>query len=170
MKIKNIQQAFYNRTFQRYEIVAPNIYLDWQFNEMDLMALRRSGYIDEIEIKLSRSDYLADFKKTVDVKSAYRCLIDNRYSHEGHYKKFKHEALQEGMPNCNYFSFLMPDELAEKCDIPEYAGLYTCKVDNAGHIRVREVKPAPLLHKRKITEKMKYQIGRKMAYRYWHAV
>jgi hypothetical protein len=63
----------------------------------------------------------------------------------------------------------MSEELAEKCDIPEYAGLYIYNT-NAGDIRIREVKVAPLLHKRKITEKMKYQIGRKMAYRYWQVV
>ena len=36
---------------------------------MDLFGFRKgSGFTDEIEIKLSRSDYLADFKKTTYVK------------------------------------------------------------------------------------------------------
>ena len=169
MKVKDIQLAFYQKTFQRYEIVAPNIYLDWQFNEMDLMGLRRSGYTDEIEIKVSRSDYLADFKKTVKVKSQYQCVINDSYSHSGYFDKLKHEAIKEGMPHCNYFSFLMPEELADKCDIPDYAGLYICRVDNAGRLRVFEKKTAPLLHRRKISERKKYEIGRKMVYRYWHA-
>jgi len=131
----------------------PNIFMDW-CNEMDLMGLRRSGYIDEIEIKLSRSDFLADFKKTVRLDGC---------------NELKHELLPLGQAKSNYFAFLMPEELAEKCEIPEYAGLYTCRVDKVGNVRVSEARTAPLLHKRKITENMKYQIGKKMAYRYWHA-
>lgn len=165
---KDLQIAFYQDTSQRYEIVAPNIYLDWEFNEMDLFALRRSGYVDEIEIKLSKSDFLADFKKTVTVESNYQCIIADNSSYEGFYEMAKHEALQKGLPHCNYFSFLMPEELAEKCDIPEHAGLYIYRIDNAGYSRVREIKKAKLLHKRKISERLKYEVGRKMAYRYWH--
>ena len=167
--IRSIQKAFYNETFQRYEIVAPNIYLDWQFNEMDLLGLRKSGYIDEIEIKLSKSDFLADFKKTVQVKSSYKCIVSERYAYDGYFKKTKHHAIKDGLPHCNYFSFLMPEDLAKKCEIPEYAGLYLYKIDKFGDGKVREVKTAPLLHKRKISDRFKYEIGRKMAYRYWNA-
>ena len=42
MDVKSMQQAFYRHTLQRYEIVAPNIYLDWKFNEMDIIAIRKS--------------------------------------------------------------------------------------------------------------------------------
>jgi hypothetical protein len=82
VKIKDIQRAFYYKTYQRYEMVAPNIYID-QNNEMDLMGLRRSGYIDEIEIKLSKSDFQADFKKTVRIKSVYPCIVSENYQYSG---------------------------------------------------------------------------------------
>lgn len=167
MKVKEIQLGFYRHTFQRYEMVAPNIYLDWQFNEMDLMGLRRSGYIDEVEIKTSKSDFLADFRKTVDIRSEGVCLAPG-HNYTGHFKKLKHEALPEGLPHCNYFSFLMPEEIAEKCDIPDYAGLYVCRLTRDNVVLVREKKKAPLLHKRKISDRMKYEVARKMAYRYWH--
>lgn len=165
--IKEIGRAFYSYSFGRYEIVAPNIFLDWQFNEMDLLGIRRSGYIDEIEIKLSRADYLADFKKVVKIQSNYECIVSESYSHTGYYRKLKHKALNDGEAHCNYFSFLLSEDLIEKCNIPDYAGLYSANIDKNGICRIKELKPAKLLHKRRISEKMKYDIGRKMAHRFW---
>ena len=85
----------------------------------------------------------------------------------------KHDCLKEGLNHCNYFSFLIPRELEDKCEIPEYAGLYvyyegrTSSGKGTGNIIIREVKSAKLLHKRKIDDRLKYEIGRKMTYRYW---
>lgn len=165
-----MQKAFYRHTFQRYELVAPNIFIDFQFNEMDIFGLRRSGYVDEVEIKLSRTDFLADFRKMVRVKSLYRCIYENGYTHSGYYYKPKHDALTEGLPHCNYFSFFMPKELVSECKLPNHAGLYTYYIDNAGTGKVRELKKAPRLHKRKISEHIKYEVGRKMAFRYWNKI
>lgn len=154
--IKEMQIHFYYHTLQRYELLAPNVYPDWKLGEMDLMGIHKSGFVDEIEIKLSRSDFLADFKKTVkidDTNGEYWWSTEDR---------LKHETLPEGLNHCNYFSFLMPEELAEKCDIPKYAGLYTFKDG-----RIKEVKKAPRLHSRKISIELKYSIAKKMAYRYW---
>ena len=160
---KELQAAFYYANWQRFEIIAPNIYLDWQFNEMDLLCLRKSGYVDEVEVKLTKQDFLADFRKTVKVKGD---LIKTHWGSEYHeyVDKPKHELLAEGVPHCNRFSFLVPDELKEKIEIPDYAGLYVFK-----NGRVHELKAATLLHKRKISTEHKLQIGRKMAYRYWNA-
>ena len=163
-----MQTAFYYHTSQRYEILAPNIYLDWEFNEADLLGVRKSGYIDEIEIKRSRADFLADFKKTVQIKLGEKPQISNNFRRTK--QKLKHDALKCGETNCNYFSFLIPEELVDKCEIPEYAGLYVYKIDRFGDGRVHEVKRAKLLHKRKISENNKYSIGRKMAYRFWNVV
>ena len=163
-----MQKAFYQHTFQRYELTAPNVYPDWEFNEMDIFALRRSGYIDEIEIKRSKADFLADFKKTIKVKG--KKIHRGSYSYDEYIDILKHDAFEYGIPHCNYFSFLIPEDLVDKCDIPEYAGLYVYKVNRHGEGRVTEIKTAKLLHKRKISNDMKYAIARKMAYRYWKAI
>lgn len=163
---RDLQLAFYKHTVQRYEIVAPNIHLDWQFNEMDILGLRRSGYVDEVEIKLTRSDFLADFKKKVKVKDGKIEIVPGHF-HTNFVDTPKHDAVKQGLAHCNYFSFLMPESLADKCEIPEYAGLYIYKERSNWIV---EVKKAPLLHKRKISEQLKYEIGRKMAYRYWNKV
>lgn len=165
MNTKDMQFAFYQHTFQRYEIVAPNIYLDWQFNEMDIIAIRKSGYVDEIEIKTSKADFQADFRKTVSVQDGFEQI--GPHSYKNYTVRPKHDCLIEGLNHSNYFSFLIPEELEEKVNIPHYAGLYVARTDRNGIVRVHEKKSALLLHKRKISENHKYQIGRKMAYRYW---
>jgi len=160
-----MQSAFYQHTFQRYEIVAPNIFLDWRFNEMDIIAIRKSGFIDEIEIKTSKADFKADFKKTVTVLDG--CREAGGFKIPNNVERLKHDCLVEGLNYCNYFSFLIPVELVDEVTIPNYAGLYIARTDRDGIVRVHEEKPAIRLHTRKASEKQKYQIGRKMAYRYW---
>jgi len=164
-----MQKAFYNHTYQRYDIVAPNIFLTWS-NEMDLLGFRRSGYIDEIEIKISTSDFKADFKKSCRVKGVIKENSWGVGSYQEYIEIFKHDALEHGLIAPNYFSFLIPEELIDKCIIPEYAGLYVFRIDNAGIGRVREERRAPLLHKRKISDQKRYEIGRKMAFRYWDLI
>ena len=167
-KANTLEKAFYLSTYERYELIAPNIYLDWGYSELDLMGLRRSGFIDEIEIKVTKSDFNADFKKSLKIQDSL--IQQGKYSHYSRRVVPKHECLPKGLAVCNYFSFLLPEDLAEKVEIPVYAGLYTFYVDNAGIGRVREVKKAPLLHRRKLPLEKKYEIGRKMAYRYWHHI
>lgn len=161
MNEKELIKAYRDSEWQRYELVAPNIYPDWQFKEMDILCIRKSGFVDEIEVKLTKSDFKADFKKTVCIEcEPYRKGRDThltRWNDEN-----KHECLQKGLNICNYFSFLMTEELAEKCDIPDYAGLYVC--DGRW---IRQIKKAKRLHSRKISMELKYKIARKMAYRFW---
>ena len=164
---KELQISFYEANSQRYQITAPNIYLDWEFNEMDICAVRKSGFIDEVEIKLSKSDFNADFKKTIKIDQG---KADKSNQYKGFFEIFKHDAIEHGICHCNRFSFLMPEEIVDKCDIPEYAGLYVYKTWSNGHSRIVESKSAPLLHRRKITDDMKHSIGRKMAYRYWDLI
>jgi len=163
MYADDLINAFYRSQHQRYELVAHNVYPCWRFKEMDIMAIRRSGFIDEIEIKLTRSDYLADFKKTVSIK--VEKYFDPIKKHNVHSEdRYKHKCLAEGLNRCNYFSFLMPDELAEKCDIPDYAGLYTF---NGRYIT--EIKKPPRLHNRKISLQLKYEIARKLSFKFWQS-
>lgn len=158
----DLQKTFYRYTWQRYELVAPNLYLNGNSNEMDIFAARKSGYVDEIEIKLTLADFKADFKK---IASKY--VPGPPYQR---FEEFKHDLLKKGELDCNYFSFLMPKDLADKCEIPEYAGLYVYYIDRLKRPCISEVKRAPLMHKRKITTEQKYKVVRKMAYRYWDMI
>lgn len=147
IKEKDLQLAFHSSTFGRYELIMPNVHI--LHNEMDIIGVRKSGFVDEVEIKLSKSDFMADFKKT--------------RGHQGN----KHSAIQRGKLLCNYFSYLLPEELVDKCKIPNYAGLYVFKYWNGEKGFVHEVKKPPRLHSRKISDDRKYEIAKKAVFRYW---
>lgn len=160
---KDLQMAFYYANYQKFEFMAPNVYLQHDC-ELDIFGLRKgSGYIDEIEIKMVKSDFKADFNKTVMVRGDF--VVGESWVPSKHANK--HEMLQEGRLPTNRFSFLMPEELAEKVEIPDYAGLYvyTERTD-----RIKHVKRAKLLHKNKISDSLKYKTARKMAFRYWREI
>ena len=109
------------------DIVIPNYYHG--IYEMDVFKLTSSGYIHEFEIKISKSDYMADFKKN-DFK-----------------KELKHDKISQGKRS-NKFFFVVPEGLLSKEDIPNHAGLilYT------KYKTFKIIKPAPLLHKNLFTD------------------
>lgn len=82
----------------RVNIIVPNITWGMGFDyELDMLILTKSGYGYEIEIKISKSDFLADMKK--------------RHFHDS--KKIKK------------FYYAMPDYLLKKCEqhIPDDCGI-----------------------------------------------
>lgn len=160
--VTDLQLAYHRSTFARYEILLPNIH--YLHNEMDLFGFRKSGFSDEIEIKLSKSDFRADFNKTTYVRS-------DKKDFWGDYRDKKvvpkHEAIKNGLYPCNYFSFLMPEKLADQCEIPDHAGLYVFKGWDGKTGYVYEIIKAPRLHGRKINDEAKYEIAKKAVYKVW---
>ena len=151
MKIdaKYLQLKFYNNNIDKFRIIAPNIFLDsGMYTEMDLCCIRKNGYLEEIEVKLTKSDFKLDFKKKAFLGSVVRN---------------KHSSLEAGLLPVNRFSFLMTEELAKTVQIPSYAGLY---VLTTGHF-IRKVKTPKLLHKNKIDKDFIIKTACKMSYRYW---
>lgn len=71
--------------------------------ESDYAALTKSGYWYEVEVKISRSDFFADFKKAE-----------------------KHDILsgRENGLRPNYFAYCVPGGMVSMDEVPEYAGLY----------------------------------------------
>lgn len=102
-----------------YEVVIPNFYVG--LYEMDVFRLMRSGFIVEYEIKVSRSDFRADFGKGT-----------------------KHREITGGLRDCNRFYFVVPKKLVTAAELPSYAGLIWYN----GH-KFEVVRNAPLLHKEK---------------------
>lgn len=162
---KDLQLQFHLSTFGRYEILLPNIH--FLYNEMDLFGFRKnSGFSDEIEIKLSKSDFLADFKKVTYVDGEE--VKGENYSYFQPTQKPKHESIEEGIHPCNYFSFLMPEELSEQCEIPPYAGLYIYGTNRHGQSWIREARKAPRMHSRKLSDEKKYDIAKKAVFKCWN--
>jgi Holliday junction resolvase-like predicted endonuclease len=110
-----------------FRCFAPNISI--RFGEADLLGVRTSGYAEEFEIKVSRSDYMADKRKKC--KHLY-------YADPEKVKQIKAKF----MPN--KFSYVLASGINPH-PIPDYAGMYI--VDKNGMIEC--IKSPPLLHKEK---------------------
>lgn len=98
--------------------------------EADVLGVTLYRMVTEIEVKISLSDYKADFKKVA-----------------------KHERLLYGKhsdirPIPNLFLYACPDGLIK--EVPEYAGLLW--INELGSVMV--VKSAPKLHREKATDKL----------------
>lgn len=112
------------RSNPRYKL--HNLYVfGW---ESDLLFLSKSGVWTEIEIKVSRSDFLADLKKV----EKHSVLADK----QNHMKP-------------NRFFYAVPEGLVLQDEVPDYAGLLW--VMNSGCHFTVAIKPAPSLHNHKIT-------------------
>lgn len=116
-----IQKAICRAEVLKRNIPCENVkylFSDW---EIDVLSLNKGGYLTEFEVKISRSDFLADAKKD---KFFY-------------YNNGKHKL----MPN--RFFYVCPNGLIRIEELPSIAGLIYLH-DN-GTMEV--IKKAPLLHK-----------------------
>jgi len=160
--IKKLLRLYDHR--KRYIIMAPNCYTQ-RDNECDVFAVRRSGYCDEFEVKLSRSNFRADAKKIVRWR---RWKKEDKgwqaYTDMNPAMMHKHQALKMGLMTPNYFWYVMPTELATQvmAEIPPWAGLIAIK----GAVQTVIRKPQRL-HQAKLTDAQKYKLTHKLAYRYW---
>jgi len=133
--------------FKHHKCTLNNAYVFNDNFENDFVTLFESGYIAEIEIKVSRSDFQDDFSGKVP----------------------KHELLKEGtewevIPN--KFYYCTPRGLLLTSMIPSYAGLIEATSDGNGNLSCTIVKEAPFIHKQDVYSKVKDRIFRKLAWRY----
>ncbi len=162
-------RGFMNSFFPRYRLVADNIHIGR--SEYDIVGIRKSGFVDEIEIKVSRADFRADFKKMVQVKNPewddLLPYFENRQRGDKWKWMSKHLALANGLLTPNYFAFLLPPALVDQCepDIPEHAGLYEYAPELLWS-KLRTVIKPKRLHSRKIAHESEMRILRKLSWRY----
>lgn len=126
-----------------YDIILPNFFVGNY--EMDVCKIMQSGYMVEYEIKISKSDFKADFKKN-----------------NGYNGKSKHDNLRIGERPCNRFFFVVPKDLIQPDEVPDHCGLiyYHDKTFTL-------VKNAKLLHKNKQTDRLNFYkaLAFKLAFR-----
>lgn len=115
-----------NCKFSNAHYLVNNVYFfGGGYKETDLLVIQKSGLIFDIEIKISRSDYLADFNK-----------LEKHSILSG-------KSVVEYFPNKFYYA--VPEGLIKSEEIPTYAGLIYIKGNHA-----YEIKAAPFLHKNKL--------------------
>jgi len=169
MNEAEIQDYLQHHFFSGRQYGIPNIYLyEW---ESDFLSVTRAGYMHEYEIKITKADFKADAGKTEKhqiVETGYRELnryeqmvIEDREKHGEAIPKYINVAENNKVPSKrpNYFWYVCPDYVTDV--VPDYAGLIYCKP----YLKI--VKPAPLLHKAKITTEMEKKILSSFYYRYW---
>lgn len=103
--------------------------------EMDVASMSKGGLIWEYEVKISRSDFLADKKRKMT--------------------KFEHYEMKNERTAPNYFCYVCPKGLIKENEIPAYAGLYYYHPDG----KIKWVKSAKKIHKIKVD---KEKTARKM--------
>lgn len=125
----------------RYVINNLHIY-DW---ESDFLAITRSLYAYEVEVKMSKQDFFNDFKKDK-----------------------KHKVLKDGIIKVggvisyppNYFYYACPPNMIDVNEVPSYAGLIYVDVSKN---RKNVVKVAPLIHRQKFDV-----VGRKLVDKFYY--
>lgn len=158
LTVERIQRALYGHFYGRFDLMATNAFIGT--NECDFVGVRKSGFIDEFEIKLSRADFKADFKKeTLTVR-----LDDGDiFSANATRNMAKHDALPLGLTRANYFYFAVPDGLVLESEVPKHCGLIYFTPTGCPRV----VREAPKLHKRKITDALRLKLAMKLHYRWW---
>lgn len=112
IKVEELTHAYISQRcdFQQHHILTNHYHTDW---EADILIIDAQGISHEIEIKLSKSDFKNDFKKSyINVATGERFL--------------KHDKISSGDYVCNHFSFLLPmgmiapEVIGEHCGIIEF--------------------------------------------------
>lgn len=109
-----------------------NLYVFSNSWESDYLSLTKSGYLYEGEVKISKSDFKADFKK-----EKKHLLLETKYNGK---------SLTDNDLCPHYFFYAVPDGLIDVSEVPEYAGLVYA---TTYYPYVKWVKKPPLLHKEK---------------------
>jgi len=168
MTERDIQKAIVTQ-YQRFLVITNFTPLGWW--ECDVWSMLRSGYTEECEIKTSLPDFRNDFKKS---HRRYTPGLRNGRNVN------KHAALAAKDEMCpNRFYFVVPQGLSEDVakELPEHAGLRIVITESGFRSKgyyyhegqVVELKRAPLLHKRKVSNDEFRYAATNLSYR-WQAL
>lgn len=141
------------RFFATAEYELQNVFIwDW---ESDYFCITTSGYTVEVEVKISRSDFKADSKKTQKHFILKNSAKDQVVMPLHSYEPEKYSTIAIVKPKGpNKFYYCCPEEMIKPEEVPEYAGLlYFREVpDNKNehtYDSIIQAKPAKFLHKNK---------------------
>ena len=143
IEMSKIQNAIaYRFSNHKYKL-----YNSYVFNwESDFFSTTNDNrYIYEVEVKISRSDFFADFKKGDKHTHLYSAMKQKTYGGIGvNYHK----------ETPNRFYYCCPDGMITPEELPEYAGLiYFIERGEETSYNVREIKKAPFIHKNNNVDK-----------------
>lgn len=145
-----IQKRLLSGWKSTHQYVMENLYVfEW---ESDFLLKTKSGYWYEAEIKISFSDFKADFKKKEKhqiLENGFKIWKSWKYNPLTKEKIEYNKEVKTKRPN--YFTYAVPWYLEEQVKplLPKYAGLLV--LDENGYILRESVKP-PKLHSEKYSD------------------
>lgn len=167
MKEQDLIMALANHGdhLRRYELMMPNVFIQHD-SEADLFCIRKSGLCDEFEIKVTRSDFLADKRKFVQYREPgpgewKGFKWENRQN--APYYKSKYQALVDGDMCINYFWYAVAEGVADIDDMPPSVGLII--INKKGRLQIK--RSPKKLHKNKMSIEDRYKIAKKSTSRFW---
>lgn len=163
---KFIDTALRNYYDSQALYMVSNIYaFHRRYQETDFLIVKTNNkYCYDIEIKVSKADFKADFKKTqkhdILENGAYKAKHKTFKTVNGKRKMYPAGRMIKVTDRPNRFYFAVPEGLIQAEDVPEYAGLLYISKTGV----VTKVKESKILHKNPLNiEKM---LCRKF-YFYW---
>jgi len=129
--------------------------------ESDFLTVSKAGYMTEYEVKVSRSDFRADFKKSCSKRNARGWRLKETVH--------KHVKLAMGSYGLKHFYFIAPEGIIPHDEVPDHAGLIEVTRHSKDNIDLQTniVKKAPKLPNcEKITDKQKAEISNKFYFKY----
>ena len=147
--ICDLQEVIYALSihFKTHELMAHNTFALQNRLEADFLSVTRSGFAHEVEMKISKTDFKADFRKVSG-------------------GVLKHKLIQDGKL-ANYFWFCTPLNLLDITDIPDYCGLIEFFVDGKKNVQLLVKRNAPKIHANKVKDDVRLAMFRSMYYRAW---
>lgn len=140
---KNIEKSLVMNLYEKGHSPISTHFTGCGLSECDVISISKADFIYEYEVKISKSDFKADFKK-----NKHKLMIERKAVNEK--KSFYFIA--------NYFYFVVPENLITIDDIPEYAGLIYLIND-----KFVQIKKAPLLHKTKASTSFIRQLSHNLS-------
>ncbi|MBR5395746.1 MAG: hypothetical protein IK144_11815 [Bacteroidaceae bacterium] len=156
-------------------------FASWKYNvdglfvfgwESDKLIWTKAGYIYEFEVKISRADYMNDFRHKVEKHLLLNSALPDEKTEARQADLFDHLLKQKqkrapqitmdvakqmlkpvGDKMPNYFYYAVPDGMIEPDEVPPYAGLIYVFEESTYHGKfLRIVREAPRLHSTKYTD------------------
>lgn len=155
-----VQQSIWNDLRNSYHPIMPNFTPgDWW--ECDIWAVAKaSGLWSEFEIKLTA----ADVKKDLTKIRTHWCRKTRQEIVER-----KHDQLAQPELGPSRWWLVVPEALADKISVPDYAGLKMFRRASAARLAFVTVKQAPLRNRNKPDKVVLDHVHSACYWRYWNA-
>lgn len=147
--------------FERNHIAAINNF-HMTYGECDLLTITQAKFAYEFEIKLSKADFRADFKKAQKHKALSTGQPQGYWA--SHHVSKNHAAISWQIPA--RFYYVTPHDMITHEDIPPYAG-WIALIRHRTRWLAETMVPAPAIHKEKVSDDFIRNVYEKCQRKYW---